>query len=353
MQKSKHYLELDGLRGVAALSVLMFHRRNWFGGDFFLGHAYLAVDFFFILSGFVIALAYGQRLGAAHSLFPYLRDRAIRLYPLMMVGAAIGIVAARLDGGAAAGRSLAETLGAAAASGLGAPAIWDRNPFWINGPIWSLFFEIAVNVFYGLIAFGLTTRRLAMLIIASVLIMLLISWHMGGFVVGGHRSTLPMGIVRVVASFFVGVALHRLHVGGLLANGGRRWWVAPILVASFIILPKDSTWSFLYDPIVVFILYPVLVLAAAGSAAIIPRVAVWSGAVSFPLYVTHEPLLKLMERALLPAGGSGPIAVKITCVCATVLIAWIALRFYDVPIRTMLRARLGSRRHNGTPAQAV
>ena len=271
----------------------------------------------------------------------------------MIVGAAFAVIAARLDGGVIAGKSLPETVAAAVVNAFGAPAIWDRNPFWLNGPIWSLFYEIAVNVLYGMIAFALTTRRLAILIIASILAMFVISWHTNGLVFGGHRSTMPMGVVRVVASFFLGVALHRLHIAGLLANGGRRWWIAPILVATFIILPKGSSWSFLYDPIVVFVLYPVLVLAAAGSTAIMPKIAVWSGTVSFPLYVTHEPILKLSESALLPAGDEGPMVIKLVSVCSAVLIAWLALRFYDVPVRTMLRARLGSKRHSGTPAQAV
>jgi peptidoglycan/LPS O-acetylase OafA/YrhL len=353
LQKSKHYLELDGLRGVAAFAVLLFHRRTWFGGEFFLGHAYLAVDFFFILSGFVIALAYGRRLTSNNSLLPYLRDRAIRLYPLMILAAAVGFTAACLGTDAASGKSIVEIGAAAVASGFGAPAIWDRNPFWINGPIWSLSFEIAVNVLYGFIAFGLTTRRLHYLIGASVFAMILISWHLGGFVVGGHRSTMPMGIVRVVASFFIGIALYRLHLLGILANGGKRWWIAPALIASFVILPKDSSWSFIYDPVVVFLLYPTLVLAAAGSAAIMARVAVWSGAVSFPLYVLHEPLLRVLEHAFLSAGDSGPLAIKLLCVGLTVAIAWASLRFYDIPVRTMLRRRFGSKRHSGIPEQAV
>lgn len=353
MQKSKHYLELDGLRGVAAFAVLLFHRRTWFGGEFFLGHAYLAVDFFFILSGFVIALAYGRRLSASGSFSPYLRDRAIRLYPLMIAGAAVGLAAACLGADAASGKSIVEISAAAVASAVGAPAIWDRNPFWINGPIWSLFYEIAVNVLFGLIAFGLTTRRLTLLITSSAFAMILISWHFGGFVVGGHRSTMPVGIFRVIASFFIGVALYRLHQKGILADGGRRWWIAPILLGSFIVLPKESSWSFLYDPIVVFALYPILVLAAAGSAPIMPRVAIWSGGISFPLYVTHEPLLRILEHVLLPSGDSGPLGIKLLCVGIAVAIAWASLHFYDIPVRTMLRRRFGSKRHGDAPAQAA
>lgn len=353
LQNSKHYLELDGLRGVAAFAVLLFHRRTWFGGEFFLGHAYLAVDFFFILSGFVIALAYGRRLTTPHSLLPYLRDRAIRLYPLMILGASIGLIAAYSGAEAASGKSAVDILAAGIASAIGAPAIWDRNPFWINGPIWSLFFEIAVNVFYGLVAFLLTTRRIALLIAVSACMMIVISWHLDGFVVGGHRSTMPMGFARVVVSFFVGVALHRLHVAGVLAHGGKRWWIAPTLIASFVILPKDSPWSFVYDPFVVLVLYPALVLAAAGSTAIIPRIAIWSGAISFPLYVTHEPLLRILEKAVLTKQDTGPLAVKILCVALVVGFAWASLRFYDVPVRTMLRSRFGSKRHSAAPAQAA
>src|SRR4051812_33009270 len=91
MAHKDHFIALDGLRGVAALVVIVMHRGRWWypqGG--FLGHGYLAVDFFFLLSGFVIAFAYDSRLSAGMSAWRFMGLRLIRLYPLILLGMLLG-----------------------------------------------------------------------------------------------------------------------------------------------------------------------------------------------------------------------------------------------------------------------
>jgi len=78
----RRYEALDGLRGVAAVAVMLYHIGGWTGRPWLAAHGYLAVDFFFCLSGFVLAHAYGRReigwLG-------YMRARLIRLWPLIAI----------------------------------------------------------------------------------------------------------------------------------------------------------------------------------------------------------------------------------------------------------------------------
>src|SRR5690242_20549587 len=91
----QHFPALDGLRGVAALAVVVFHFMEMVIGNYsqlFIGHGWLAVDFFFCLSGFVIGYAYDDRIGAM-GLRKFARVRLIRLHPMVVFGSVLGLVA--------------------------------------------------------------------------------------------------------------------------------------------------------------------------------------------------------------------------------------------------------------------
>ena len=338
---------MDGLRGVAAVSVALFHLQRFFGGPSFFGHGYLAVDFFFMLSGFVLIHAYGERLKCNGSLVPYLRDRAIRLYPMLLVGAAIGFLLAVIAQKQTAG-SLASIAATSAVNAAGLPAIWTQHPFWINEPIWSLFFEIVASVLFGLLAPLITDRRMFVAASLSVCSMLILDYRVGLFGFGWIRHMIGAGFVRVSASFIIGLILQRLHSAGFLASGGRRWWVAPILVTSFILFPTYSRPSAWYDPLIVFGLYPFLILASAGSENLLPSVAKVSGALSYPFYVVHVPLLNLMEHYLIISGIRLNCWTALTSLFASLVISLVLVRCYDEPVRGCLRRRFGSVRHRST-----
>ncbi|KQU53216.1 hypothetical protein ASG67_10425 [Sphingomonas sp. Leaf339] len=334
------------MRGVAALSVALFHLQHFYGGQSFFGHGYLAVDFFFMLSGFVLMHAYGERLASRDTLAPYLRDRAIRLYPMLIIGAVIGFGFAYITREQTS-LSLAFIIAASAVNAAGLPAIWSKNPFWINGPTWSLFFEVVASVLFGLLAYSITTRRIILVAGLSAFLMLVLNHHVGLFGFGWTRKTMAAGFVRVCASFAIGLILQRLHSAGMLANGGKRWWVAPVLVASFLFLPTYSEHSVFYDPAVVFGLYPLLILASAGSQDLYPSISKLSGALSYPFYVVHIPLLSLIEHYLVTFGVKLNGWTASSSLIASLAISWVLLRYYDEPVRTYLRRRFGSRRHRG------
>lgn len=354
--------ELDGLRGVAAIAVMLWHRREWFGGDAFLGHAYLAVDFFFMLSGFVIAHAYGERLAGGGSPLAFLRSRVIRLHPLLAAGALLGCLVLVIEIRTGA-KPVPELPGLTFLSALVPfPAMWvsGGEAFPINNPAWSLFWELTVNLLFALIATRLTDRRLGAIIGVSAVAMIYCSAVSIGFKGGRVQAEILQGLPRVSLSFFMGVLLLRLfNRGWRIPLPNAPGAVAAILVGSFWLLPVWHPWSAVYDPVVVIGVYPGLLLWAAASTPALPRLTALAGAISYPLYILHLPLLQLVNgvrRALVGGTADQPgVAGGLVCLATVLLMSYAALRLYDEPVRIRLRSRVGSRvrgrRPGGSPAR--
>ena len=161
-----HYHLLDGLRGVAALMVIWYHV---FEGYAFAGgttidtfnHGYLAVDFFFILSGFVIGYAYDDRWGKNFTMKDFIKRRLIRLHPMVIMGAVVGAITFYIQGsvqwdGTHIGISmvmlslLCTIFFIPAMPGVGYEVRGNGEMFPLNGPCWSLFFEYIGNILYAL-----------------------------------------------------------------------------------------------------------------------------------------------------------------------------------------------------------
>jgi peptidoglycan/LPS O-acetylase OafA/YrhL len=350
MNTKEHFLALDGLRGVAALVVLIMHRGRWFyapGG--FLGHGYLAVDFFFLLSGFVIAFAYDGRIRAGMSPWTFMRLRLIRLYPLIFLGMLLGAAWPLI-------RILMGARGAPDPGALGydlirglllipddyAPGAGD-SIFPLNGPTWSLFFELAINLAYVLIGPRLTMKSLAVIVAVSAAAMTWLAFH-GGVDVGGRPSVILSGIPRTAVGFFGGVLLFRA-----LAAGRARGWSLPRLPAPFLItavalvailsVPRRIQPEF--DLLALFVLFPLLVAFAAapgpatGYGAKLCRLA---GDLSYPVYVLHYPLYVLIGGVLIDmAHIPAPLPWRGLVSAALVIgAAFAALKLYDEPVRRRL-----------------
>lgn len=339
----KHkFVALDGLRGLAAIAVVIFHRRAWFGGDAVFGHAYLAVDFFFMLSGFVIAHAYEKRLLQQGSFWPFIRDRVIRLHPLLFAGAALGCVVllAEIHTGREERPALLPlTL---LASFVPFPAFWAEDPFQVNLPTWSLFWEILINILFALTAFRLRTGWLAGIVALSSVAMIASSVRLSGFSTGFTNAELLWGFPRVCLGFSLGILLLRVHRSGRFPRLGLQWLPPLLLLVSLTAIPMNSTFSSIYDSAIVLILYPIILLWAAQDAPFLPPLAKLSGEISYPLYVLHEPILMLTSAILTISGISmgtpGPVEGMFR-IMATILVAYLFLRLYDDPIRKWLSAR--------------
>src|ERR1700712_1398255 len=177
LKTKQHFEILDGLRGVAALAVVTFHFMEMAYSDYsqnFIGHGFLAVDFFFCLSGFVIAYAYDDRI-AKMGVVEFFKSRIIRLHPLVILGSVLGLLSFLFDpfGGQSELYSAGKVLLLFITSVflIPFPAMQDRafNLFGLNAPAWSLFWEYVANIVYAFILSRLNRRYLALLLIPATL----------------------------------------------------------------------------------------------------------------------------------------------------------------------------------------
>jgi peptidoglycan/LPS O-acetylase OafA/YrhL len=217
MRNREHFLTLDFLRGVAALGVVEFHWLSQQGYTAFgLGH--LSVDFFFVLSGFVIAYSYEERLKSTMTAWRFAVVRLVRLYPMILVAIALGVLRAVARGYGAPEFALHPmVLATAIVANLAMiPVDFSKvglNDFLfpLNGVLWSLFFELIANFAYAIIVRRLGMRLLLGLIAAGFAGICFFVVRQHGMDFGFSVADWLGGAARVTFSFFAGVLLYRLR----------------------------------------------------------------------------------------------------------------------------------------------
>jgi len=346
------FVMLDGLRGVAAFAVILDHVPGGWLGDLVPGR-YLSVDFFFVLSGFVLAHAYGKRLESGWSPWAFMTARVIRLYPMYLAALVIGLGLAVLglmrgwvgpgwaDVATAALFSLLFLPTPPMLVNFGGGALY---PF--NGPAWSLFFELVANAVYGVIARFLSWRVLGVILVAGAVAVAFTVWRLGG--VGGPGwlwAHVDAGLSRVMFDFFAGVAIYRLR--GQMKLPALPWWLVMPLFIAVIAAPVPGEWRAVYDIAAGLVIMPVLVMLACGSqvSGAVARVFSFLGLMSYGVYVLHVPLFAALGVAAamvhvpLP---EGPVLALLVAVLAG-LCAWAGHYLYDQPLRKWLsgKARRG------------
>jgi peptidoglycan/LPS O-acetylase OafA/YrhL len=341
---------LDGMRGVAALLVMGLHIAGCLGSGL-LGHGYLMVDLFFLMSGFVLSAGYGQKLAAGGAGLWFSLKRLVRLYPLALIGLVLGTAVA-VTLGFAGLRPLEDrpvlfvVLGALFLPWLGGGLI---SPF--NGPAWSLQLELWINVAYGFVARWLTNRRLMALTALAGLALIALTLTRGQFD-GGFANNDPgrsagpwsylVGWARVGFSFPLGILLHRLWAAGRLSGltSGMTLWIAPVALLMIALPPMGLTP--LYDLAAVTVLFPLLLILCANAAVGVRGAAVNAvmGRLSYGLYVLHGPIL-VAFRVLEPQGLSMPLRLGWYGLAAACAIAAAALaeRWIDRPARRLASAK--------------
>lgn len=340
----RQFTTLDGLRGVAALLVVGLHGKAFFAPIEFAS-AYLAVDLFFALSGFVLEHAYAERFRAGLTGPKFLGSRIARLYPLYLVGALIGtasgLIAWRLGAGLLDG---AGVVIAATSALLMLPSFTFNQVsllYVYNVPAWSLFLEFVVNAVYGLIWPGLTTRRLVAIVSIAAGPLIWCVAQAGNLDLGSTWPTLPAGLARVAFSFFLGVLMRR-H---LPAARGAWWmsWAALAAVVLLLLFEPGASLRPIYDLALAMVVLPTLIGVAAtvepGPRS--ARVMAFLGAISFPIYAVHYPSVELARRAL-RMKGIEPAATApwsgLALVAALIGLAWALARIDVHARRTLVRA---------------
>jgi peptidoglycan/LPS O-acetylase OafA/YrhL len=230
---TRHYKTLDAMRGIAACAVLTLHMGRLFGLPVEFNNAHLGVDFFFLLSGFVIANAYEEKLQAGWSLTGFVRKRLIRLYPMIIVGGFLGLVVLVQRQITYRDLGWANILIASGENVLliPSPALLNfrQYGFPLNLPFWSLFAEMVVNLVYALTARVLTTPRLVVMAIVSFFVLAKVVWLRSTMHVGFAWSDCGIGVNRALLPFLLGVVLYRLR--GRLPDVGALGSLAVPLVA--------------------------------------------------------------------------------------------------------------------------
>ncbi|MGC1301571.1 MAG: acyltransferase [Caulobacteraceae bacterium] len=332
---------LDGMRGIAAVAVLLRHiplTARWS-----IPGSYLAVDLFFALSGFVLAYSNHHRLVSASAGRWFMLQRLVRLYPLYILGTLL-CLALRPDLGLGAAVPLALVFlpGPSAAGKANLGALYPYNP-----PAWSLLYELIANLAYAFLARLLSMRVLIAILVVSGVVLVGECFHRGSLDLGSDYATKAGGVIRVTFSFFAGVMVFRLWKAG---------WRVPKLPALLVALAPVALFLVpgsrrLVDPVEVIAIFPLLILAGASNdpaGATSRRLLVFSGEISYPLYVLQAALLLAGGRLAPWALGEGAGRTATPAVLAFILVAiavsWLAYRFYDAPVRGYLRDLLKRKR---------
>lgn len=347
IQPKQHFEILDGLRGLAAVAVVTFHFMEWTytaDGANFLRHGFLAVDFFFCLSGFVIGYAYDDRVGKM-GVMQFLRSRLIRLHPLVVFGSVLGLLAFLFDpfgGNAGAyGTGKIIVLFVSSALMIPYPVMQERafNLFGLNAPSWSLFWEYVANLLYVLVLWRLNRKVLLVLTLLAAATLCLVSYRAGNLLGGWDKSSFWDGGARVLYSFLAGLAIYRFNwiIKNKLGFAG----LCVLLLAAF--LMPFGNWNRFTEPAVVLFYFPLLVALGAGASLThgLKKLCVFSGKISYPLYMTHYAVIWMFGSYYTshkPATGQLVIIIA-TSLLLLLGFAYLVMVVYDVPVRRYLSRR--------------
>lgn len=300
---------LDLLRGIAALCVVGFHIHYAFPHIVTpFSHAYLAVDFFFMLSGFVLTRTYHQRFltGLGATRFMVLRLR--RLWPTIAIGAAVGLLS-RLDVYSPQELTLFFAMNLALIPYLAGGPI-----FPVNGVTWSIVFELVANLLHAKVLARLSRVELLMLSLAMALIMViavmrLASFGAGSWDVGAWQGNFAAGLPRVMLAYVIGSMLYRKF--GDQAPPRLPAWIAPVLLPGALLVRELAGSSWIFDLLFVVLVCPAVLVAGLASFSWAGRLERIAGDLSFPLYAVHMPVLMLVAKAGLPWFVGPPMAILV------------------------------------------
>lgn len=373
MEKPRYDI-LDGLRGVAALMVLLYHVFND-AKSFFVWptpvnefyHSFLGVDFFFILSGFVMGYAYDESLtpvpspgrGGTLTFWGFIRRRLIRLHPMVVMGVILGVIAfiiqgcTKWDGSEVTiealmwGTLLALFL---IPSPTGMDVRGNTEAFPLNGPHWSLFFEYIGSLIYGLLLHRLSTKWLRVWVFCGIIS--LASYALmqedGGVAYGWSSEPMNLfgGALRMLYAYPMGLLMARMfRERNPEPLHGHVFLFCSLSLVVLLGLPlfggKET--ETIYQLVCLFSFFPGIIwIGARGSVQGWRQKAVsFLGRLSYPLYAVHFPLIYLYitwvgRDGHSYEGYSQPWLPAIITIAASLIIATLCLLFYDEPLRKKL-----------------
>jgi len=342
------FYTIDGLRGIAALLVVCRHIVPFHGGKLNFQSSYLAVEMFFLFSGFVIAHAYDKRFEAGMRFGEFFKARIVRLYPLYFLGFLIAVLTI----------PLAHLLGV---------KTWPLDPrvivpnlfmlpiyinfaggalYPFNNPSWTLFFELLANFAYCLVYKALTNGRLALIIILTAILLTFAAFTFGSLDIGYSQRTFIGGFARVGFSFFAGVGVYRLQLTRPCPIRISPWVLMAAAVALLIQQVPRGLDRELYDSVCAILIFPLFAYLATavepGPAG--AKLFTLGGAASYALYLLHAPLGGMLNQFFMVYGRpKGSILFALTFIAVVSVISILVERFYDRPVRRWLTGLMGKR----------
>ncbi len=356
----KHFLILDALRGVAAVVVVMFHVLEVYsGGDHtkqFINHGYLAVDFFFMLSGYVMAHAYDDRWDKM-SVKDFFKRRLIRLHPMIILGMTLGALLFYFGESAYFPR-IAETsvwqlllVMLIGYTLIPLPPSMDirgwNEMYPLNGPAWSLFFEYIANVLHALVLRKLSKIVLFLLVlIAAVALVQYAVTSPTGDIIGGwslEPEQLRIGFTRLLFPYMAGMLLRRVVK---ISSSRSTFLICSFLLVFFLSFPRvgghHNLWANgLFDSLTIIFIFPIIIyLGAVGEVKSkrAEKLCTFLGDISYPIYILHFPLAYVFYAWVI----NNNIPIEMGILVGTLLLvfsialSYLALKFYDEPIRKWL-----------------
>lgn len=374
------YEILDGLRGVAAVIVVIFHLLETYskGAPYHvLNHGYLAVDFFFVLSGFVVGYAYDNRWGNGLTFGNFCKRRIIRLQPMLIFGTVVGALLFYMQGDHPEFPIVHDTpwwivilLMIWGCTVLPIPKAWDIrgwaefNP--LNGATWSLLWEYLANLLYGLFLHRFRLRTLIILAVLATFLVVNVCLNLDVFgvldarnyavytIIGGWSLTpdqLLIGFSRLAYPFLIGLVINRVAKLTIhISRHGFLW--CSIILTVILIMPRvggtdySNFWmNGLYEIIAILFVFPVIIMMGRGSKLSGEKyegLCKFLGNISYPLYVTHYPII-YVQMSWAAAHPDAPISQHIFMgVCYFIIaiaLAYSSMKLYDIPVRAWLSAR--------------
>lgn len=343
----QHFEILDGLRGIAAISVVVFHFMEIVYSDYsknFIGHGFLAVDFFFCLSGFVIGYAYDDRIEKM-GVKEFFKSRFIRLHPLVFAGSVLGLLGFFFN--PFGGHPELHSAGTIALVFLCSvllipfPRMEDRfyNLFSFNAPAWSLFWEYVANIVYAFVLCKINRRLLLVLTILSAAVLGWVAFRAGNLMGGWSKDNFWDGGARICYSFSAGLLVYRFNwlIKTRLGFAG----LTVLLLAAF--LMPWFKWNWLAETMVVLFYFPLMVALGAGAVLTdnVKKICVFSGKISYPLYMTHYAAMWFFAdyyNSHKP-GTTALFFIISTGTLLLVALSYVIMIAYDIPVRKYLTAK--------------
>lgn len=384
MTQKPRFELLDGLRGVAAMLVVAFHLSECFSYDpvdKYLNHGYLAVDFFFVLSGFVIGYSYDDRWRSGQqresmTLWQFCKRRLIRLQPMVFFGSFLGFLCFYFGDCPTYSKIPEATVWMLLGSTLLSAFLIPQPNSWnlrgveemssINVPEWSLFYECVGNILYALVFRRLKTVFLVFIVVFSAFLVLdtslslnvfgfLSDWDdvplslNAGFALTGEQFYIAM--TRLLYPFTMGMLLSRL---GRYINLKGGFWLCSLMLVVIICTPyvggrANPLMDGIFNAMCALVVFPLIVMIGAGSklkGAKSNRICKFLGEISYPLYISHYPLVYLF-LAWLDRNPEAPAYSQMvgafSIFVADILIAYAAMKLFDQPVRRWLTERFVKR----------